>query len=475
MTIGAVNGIKIRVHSLMVLALTIHPSMSRQYWNSVGERLRLRQKITVAMQQLNQSSDWEDEMLEDLSLGNSVDSSDASDVSDASDISDVAPMDISGANTTFESVDTVDLLIEDVAVEAREIFGAIEDETIDFNAPMLRIADLNKSSNILQFRFCKTDLQLIADLLWPRMSIFIEGDKDKIKCTNRYSCPYETGVLLCLFRLSRPRRLRPDMESFFHMRKSHISACLQTFMEAFYKVSMPYFNSAARWKPRFELYAHLIRRKSRCTGINIWGFINGTVRKTCRPSRFQRLLYSGHKRVHGIKFQSVVTPDGFIALLFGPIPGNRHDSYMLRESGLLDELEALMPDPEDFYSLFGDPAYPQSRLLFGGFRHPAEGSVEAQWNKQMSSVRESVEWLFGGVIKYWSFLDFRPSMKIFNFPVAQYFQLGAFLTNIHNAIYSGQTGKYFKCTTTAQGALNLEQYLNLVPIDEYNAEQDNDL
>ena len=37
-----------------------------------------------------------------------------------------------------------------------------------------------------------------------------------------------------------------------------------------------------------------------------WGFIDGTVRQIARPVRNQRIMYSGHKRVHCIKFQVVL-------------------------------------------------------------------------------------------------------------------------------------------------------------------------
>ena len=39
--------------------------------------------------------------------------------------------------------------------------------------------------------------------------------------------------------------------------------------------------------------------------------------------------------MHGIKFQSVVAPNGLIASLVGPVEGRRHDSGMLADSGLL--------------------------------------------------------------------------------------------------------------------------------------------
>ncbi|PFX12027.1 Ankyrin-2 [Stylophora pistillata] len=48
-------------------------------------------------------------------------------------------------------------------------------------------------------------------------------------------------------------------------------------------------------------------------------------RPICRPGEMQRIVYNGYKRVHGLKFQSVVLPNGIIANLFGPV-GNSVDS-----------------------------------------------------------------------------------------------------------------------------------------------------
>ena len=71
---------------------------------------------------------------------------------------------------------------------------------------------------------------------------------------------------------------------------------------------------------------------------NCWGFVDGTLVNISRPGEFQRLLFNGYKRVHAVKFQSVVTPNGLITNLFGPIKGRKHDAAMLRESNLLDGL-----------------------------------------------------------------------------------------------------------------------------------------
>lgn len=63
---------------------------------------------------------------------------------------------------------------------------------------------------------------------------------------------------------------------------------------------------------------------------NCWGFIDGTARPICRPIVEQEEHYSGHKRQHCLKFQSVICPDGIIASLKGPYPGRRHDAGVFR-------------------------------------------------------------------------------------------------------------------------------------------------
>jgi hypothetical protein len=298
------------------------------------------------------------------------------------------------------------------------------------------------------------------------MGLLLEGTKESVICRNAYRCPYESGLLLVLYRLSRPRRISPDMERFSHWRKSKVSAVLQTFFAALYAVAKTYLSDPSIFQHRYQFYADLINKKSNAgNNMKVWGFIDGTLRKTCRPTVFQKCMYSGHKRCHGIKFQSVVTPDGLVALLYGPIVGSRHDSYMLRESGLLVKLRVNMPEGPQYqnpvYSLYGDPAYPQSYHLYGGFRNSQPGSPEAQWNTKMSKVRECVEWLFKEIVQQWSFLDFRSSMKILKCPIAQYYTVGAFLTNIRCCCYGSQTSAYFE-VYEHNGKLSMQEYLDLV-------------
>jgi hypothetical protein len=131
-----------------------------------------------------------------------------------------------------------------------------------------------------------------------------------------------------------------------------------------------------------------------------------------------------------------------------------------------------MPLPEDAdpdvvpdYQLYGDPAYPQSGYLIGGFRDARRGSAEARLNKKMSKVRECVEWGFRDVISYWSYLDYRRSMQLYKIPVAKYYIVGVFLSNLVCLCQGNITCNYFRMRT--EDLMTVEQYINLVPIETH--------
>ena len=99
---------------------------------------------------------------------------------------------------------------------------------------------------------------------------------------------------------------------------------------------------------------------------NCWGFPDGTIRPMCRPEEDQRLVYNGHKRTHALKYQSVSTPSGLIAHLYGPIEGSRHDCYLLNRSGLLDELERYSRDTNgEPMCIYRDKGYPNREFFQG--------------------------------------------------------------------------------------------------------------
>ena len=82
------------------------------------------------------------------------------------------------------------------------------------------------------------------------------------------------------------------------------------------------------------------------------------------------------------------------------VEGKQHDAGMLAESGLLHDLEkhAFSPTNQPM-CLYGDPAYPLRVHLQAPFREDHITLEMAGYNLSMSSVRVSVEWIFGDVIK----------------------------------------------------------------------------
>lgn len=89
------------------------------------------------------------------------------------------------------------------------------------------------------------------------------------------------------------------------------------------------------------------------------------------------------------------------------VEGKRHDSRMLAESNLLQNLEnhAFSPTGEPM-CLYGDPAYPLRLQLQAPFREVQLTTEMVAYNKSMSSVRVSVEWIFGDIVNYFKFMDF---------------------------------------------------------------------
>eukprot|EP00171_Calliarthron_tuberculosum_P021420 IDg21420t1 len=70
--------------------------------------------------------------------------------------------------------------------------------------------------------------------------------------------------------------------------------------------------------------AHKCGSLDRCVG-----FIDGTKIKIARPSganSMQRSLYSGHKRVHGLTYQTVTAPYRLIFHLFRPVERRKSDA-----------------------------------------------------------------------------------------------------------------------------------------------------
>jgi hypothetical protein len=321
-------------------------AMSIRQWSSFLERNRRlfsHQRATNLMYEIEEDDDGEF-----LSLSSSISSN----------------MSMNSDSDDDELVDQFHVAFHNANAIACDLAQPISHEIIDWRWKCgLSIDGLSSDDALTFFRFRKVHLQEVSDKLWPRLSIYFIGTKDAILSGNgHYSAPFETLLLLVMFRLSRPRRTRREMEELFRFRRTKICAGIRAMVDALYSL------------------------------------------------------------------------------------GNRHDLYMLTESGLHQTLRNLMPtgnaqggDDDGIYSLYGDPAYPQSAHVFGGFRNPPPDSPEALWNTPMSSVCESVEWGFAHINRHWAFLTCFSALKLFQSPIAKYYIIATFLCNLRTCYYGNQT------------------------------------
>ncbi|KAK3744174.1 hypothetical protein QZH41_020573 [Actinostola sp. cb2023] len=191
-----------------------------------------------------------------------------------------------------------------------------------------------------------------------------------------------------------------------------------------------------------QTYANAVYAKGAALD-NCFGFIDGT-RPIARPDVHQRLVYNGHKRVHALKFQSLALPNGIIGNMYGPVEGKKHDSSMLVDSGLLPQLQQYGYSPAgQAMCIYGDPAYPLRLQLQAPFRNVALTPQMQAFNTSMSSVRTCVEWLFGDIVNFFKFIDFKKNLKIGLSSVGKTYIVCAILQNALTCLYGNLTSEYF--------------------------------
>lgn len=187
---------------------------------------------------------------------------------------------------------------------------------------------------------------------------------------------------------------------------------------------------------------------------SLWGFLDCTLRRNCRLSWLQQLMYNGYKKFHCTKYQVVRTPDGMFAHVFGPELGRHNDNHLLAQSGLLGHCaeHAIQPGStpdsplhERFYQLLGDKAYPLSPQLISLISGDDLTEEQSEWNHMMSSFRIEVEHGFADVIRLWPYLNVWWKHRVFYSPVGRYYRVGVLFTNAHNCIRPNQTSQFFHC------------------------------
>ena len=125
--------------------------------------------------------------------------------------------------------------------------------------------------------------------------------------------------------------------------------------------------------------------------------------------------------------------------------GRSHDAGILRRSGLLQQLEEHCNTPDGQpLCIYGDPAYPIRPHLQAPYKHNNLSDAEKDFNKAMSSVRVSVEWVFGEILQYFAFVDYKKNQKIALSEVGTMYTTCAILRNAMTCLYGSSTIAFFE-------------------------------
>ena len=93
--------------------------------------------------------------------------------------------------------------------------------------------------------------------------------------------------------------------------------------------------------------------------------------------------------------------------------------------------------------IYGDLAYPLRPQLQSPFRNVRPTVVQTAYNRAMSKVRIGVEWVFGGIVNFFKFLDFKKNLKLGLQPIGKMYIVCTFLMNLRTCMYGSMTSNYF--------------------------------
>lgn len=194
------------------------------------------------------------------------------------------------------------------------LYEANTSENLEFpyyNYPRFHLGNKDEAECKADFRVEKHDLPLLADAL-QIPPVF--------RCNQGTICDGMEGLCVLLKRFAYPCRYS-DMIPIFGRPVPEISMISNEVMDWMYENHghrVTEWNHTILNAAALQKYADAVSNKGAALD-NCFGFVDGTVRPICRPDQNQRIVYNGHKRVHGLKFQSVVLPNGIIANLYGPV------------------------------------------------------------------------------------------------------------------------------------------------------------
>lgn len=288
------------------------------------------------------------------------------------------------------------------------------------------------------FRFSEVELRYIVRLM-NEPGIHHTASRDKFTLLE--------GLCILTRRLCYPCRWADVV----HLFGRSVSALNRIYLHMLTKMMNKYSHlllfDVNRFAAKLPQWAAAVTEACPNTFTAVVLFLDGTHRKTCRPgpssSRLprgitrddvQRSQYDGRLHKHGQKYHALVAPNGLIVHAFGPVDGRRHDTTVLRESGLALGQADLTVNGVD-YCIYADSAYALTRNMQRPFRTPVPNSMEAKVNTAMARARTvASECGYATITNTWQNVDWVRQQKIFWTRPADMYLCAVLFTNMRLCI-----------------------------------------
>ncbi len=244
----------------------------------------------------------------------------------------------------------------------------IESGAVHTRFDQFRLDALSNEECRHNFRFNKEDLYVLCTLLG-----LLEHYRS---ARNRIVWSGLDGLCVVLRRLAYPNRLG-DLVPMFGRSVPELSEIFNCTLHDLHTMHSHRVSSINQSWVHHDQFAQAVFDKGAALQ-HVWGFVDGTVHRVCRPKVGQHEFFSSHKRYHCVKYQHVMCPNGLVVHSFGPFHGRCHDSAMFRESGLENLLRNVFDNQGNQLALYGDGGYMQRPWLFTPFRRTQINTPERQ-------------------------------------------------------------------------------------------------
>jgi hypothetical protein len=148
------------------------------------------------------------------------------------------------------------------------------------------------------------------------------------------------------------------------------------------------------------------------------------------PQQIQQAWWNGWKKLHGMKWQTIILANGMDAHVFGPISARENDLQSLNLSGIINLLSQLQQQSPIKYKLYGDSAYWDGEFIGTG------------GGRGMASVRETIEWSYAHVKTQWKYCNYESVLTLRRQPIAKIFFVCMLLRNVYVTLNGNQICEY---------------------------------